>query len=79
MNVYFPFISICIYLGLPWWLSSKDLLAMQEVQVQFLGQRDPWQAACSPWGCKSCFNRMGEQNTSLANFAFKIIVKTDWN
>ena len=39
--------------GLPWWLSSKDLLAMQEMQVPFLGQRDPWQAACSPWGGKS--------------------------
>ena len=28
-------------MGFPWWLSSKKLLAVQETQVQSLGQEDP--------------------------------------
>ena len=29
------------YLELPWWLSSKELSAVQETRVQSLGREDP--------------------------------------
>ena len=30
-----------LHLGIPWWLSGKESAAMQEMQVQPLGQEDP--------------------------------------
>ena len=34
--------DVCIYVGLPWWLSSKkSRLSIQETQVRSLGWEDP--------------------------------------
>ena len=41
-------------MGLPWWLSGKDCVAMQETWVQSLIWEDPtWRRAAKPM-CHNC-------------------------
>ena len=37
--------------GLPWWLSSKESAAMQQMQVWSLSQEDPWGKEMTTHSC----------------------------
>ena len=41
-----PVVSIPV--GLPWWLSGKESVLMQETWVQSLDGEDPWRRAWQP-------------------------------
>ena len=41
MGAWFPFKNTWALTGLPWWLSGKEFLPMQETRVGSLGWEDP--------------------------------------
>ena len=41
-------------MGLPWWPSGNNLLAMQEMWVQFLGWEDPLEKEMATYAKCSC-------------------------